>query len=54
MKMKHFPGDRARRAGNFHFLLFFISGRNPGASACSDFNLWELKARQIVHPLIPS
>lgn len=45
---------RARRAEDFHFPLFFMSGLNQGASACPDLNLWELKARQIVHPLIPS
>ena len=48
---------RARRAGNFHFPLFFMRGRNPGASACPDLILPEWagrKARQIVRPLIPS
>lgn len=48
---------RARRAGKFHFPLFFMSGRNPGASACPDLILPEWagrKARQIVHVLIPS
>ena len=32
---------RARRAGKFHFPLFFMSGRNPGASACPDLILPE-------------
>ena len=32
---------RARRAGNFYFPLFFMSGRNPGASACPDLILPE-------------
>lgn len=48
---------RARRAEDFHFPLFFMSGRNPGASACPDLILPEWagrKARQIVHVLIPS
>lgn len=57
MKIKCFPDRRAHRAENFHFLLFFMSGRNPGASACPDLILPEWagrKARQIVHALIPS
>ena len=48
-----FAGGRVGRK-IFTSRSFFMSGRNPGASACPDFNLWELKARQIVHPLIPS
>ena len=57
MKIKCFPDKRARRAEDFHFPLFFMSGRNPGASACPDLILPEWagrKARQIVHVLIPS
>ena len=30
IKIRRFPGGRARRAGDFHFLLFFMSGRNLG------------------------
>ena len=56
-KVKMLFYRRARRAGKFHFPLFFMSGRNPVASACPDLILPEWagrKARQIVHPLIPS
>ena len=46
MKIKCFPDKRARRAEDFHFPLFFMSGRNPGASACPDLILPELAGRK--------